>query len=688
MTSAAVSWPAGDPAADAATLALGALWVLLPGALVLRAAGVRSPALLAGAAPVVGIGAFTVAAVATAPLPVPFTWWTALAVTAALAALAAAVAAAVRALAARRPAAPPPGAHPSAGAGGPGGRTARAVGAVLLVTAAAWAVHVFRAGLGSLAVPSQEHDSVTQSLVAARIARSGEAAPWTAQPLDVVTGSPALYYPSGLHEWVALLAGTSGAWGGTVVTALNATSVLVVALVQPLGLFALAHRVLPGAGAVAGGAAALASALAYQPLLAMHHDSGAVANAAALALAPGLLALVLPPPAAERPAPAARVLPLALGCAGALNVHPSAAVTVGAGAVAWVLADGLVRRRWPLPWRWAGALACGGALAAALVLPALAAAAGAGGGSSERFARDVPVLELPAALRRVLVLPLQGGIDPEGVTAQWWLAGAVLLGAVLAGRWAGAVALTWLAWAAVSVLYLVGASAPGLDVLWDTAWNSYYRVAAHGAPWAWLLVGVAAVRLPGLLARLVPPAPRAALSGALAVVLLAGTAAGTGDAVVRALREKHADPVYQRVSPDDLAAAAFLAERVGPGERVLNNGNDGSTWGYVRHGVPVLATTPIGSPRAPRVRELLRSFREFPTDARVRELVRELGVRWVVVDADAPWLPLGGADAAFYGSDSYTVPPGLTGLDEVPGLRPVFRSGTVTVYEVPELPAP
>ncbi|NAZ78377.1 hypothetical protein GTQ99_23640, partial [Kineococcus sp. T13] len=52
----APGWISGGSAAgDAATLAVAALWVLLPGALLLAAAGVRSLPVLLGAAPAVSV---------------------------------------------------------------------------------------------------------------------------------------------------------------------------------------------------------------------------------------------------------------------------------------------------------------------------------------------------------------------------------------------------------------------------------------------------------------------------------------------------------------------------------------------------------------------------------------------------------------------------------------------------------
>ncbi|WP_432542476.1 DUF6541 family protein [Kineococcus sp. SYSU DK002] len=659
----------GTPAGDVLTLAVATLWVLVPGAAVLLAAGVRRLPVLLGGAPAVSVGLSTLAATATGALGTRFGGGTVLVATALVAALAAVL----------RGRAGPPGDRPPRG---PLPVTAL-VAAALALAAVGTTAELFRRGLGALATPSQEHDTITHTLVTARVLRTGDAAPWRAQAIDVITGDPAQYYPNGLHQWAAL---TAQAAGVDPVSGLNATSVVVLAVVQTLGLVALAARALPPAWLPAGGVAAVAAALAHQPLLAMHHDSGALPNAAAIAFAPGAIALLLPPdrPPAHRPwrAVAALVPVLALAAAGVLTVHPSAALTVGggvlgAGTVLLLARTGRDRRhdlRHDL--RWVAGLAGAAVLAGALVGTSLLRAAAAGGGSSSRFARDVPVQTLPDALHRVLTLPLQGGLDPDATRSQWWLAAAVVLGALLAGRAGAAVLGPWLVWSALAVAYLVGVTGPGVDLVWDSAWNSYYRVVAHGSPWAWLLAGVGLARVASWAA----PRARPAVAAALGAALLAGTVLAAGPTEVAALRARYAAPEYERVDADDDAAGRFLAAHVRPGERVLNSGNDGSTYAYVLHGVPVLATTAVPLASQPDLRVLARDLRAMTPQ--VRALLREHRVGWVVVDSLAPGLPLRPADAEFFGVPGYAVPPGLTDLDAVPGLRRVFTSGSVGVWEV------
>jgi len=650
----------GTPAGDALTLLIAVAWVLVPGVLVLAAGGVRRLPVLLGAAPAVSIGVSTLAASVTGLLDARFSWWTVLVATA--------VAALLGFLVRGRRAEPLEGGSP---------RAPLIAAGTLVVAAAATTCELFRRGLGTLATPSQEHDAITHTLVIARILRTGNAEPWAAQALDVVTGDPAQYYPNGLHQWAALIAQTRGV---DAVSGLNATSVVVLAVVQTLGLLALAARVLPPTWLPAGGVAAVAASLAYQPLQAMHHDSGALPNAAAIAFAPGVIALLLPPGRVTGRAVAALVPALTLACAGVVTVHPSAALTVAGGFLACFLVTLLL----PAPTRaesvlsagkWVAGLAAAGVLVAALVGTALAQAASSGGGSSSRFERDVPVESLPDALHRILTLPLQGGLDPADTRSQWWIAAAVVLGALLAGRKGLTVLLTWLVWSLLALGYLLGWRGSVLDLVWDSAWNSYYRVAAHGSSWAWLLAGVAVVRIASFARR-----SQNLAAATLGVVLLAGSATESFGTEVGALQARYADPEYQRIDTDDLAAARYLAEHVHDGERVLNSGNDGSTYGYVLHDVPIMATTAVPGAAQPELRTLLRDLRQLTPQ--VRELLQDNDVTYVVVDAEAPGLPLKASDAQFYGVDAFAVPPGLVDLDGVDGLRRVFTSGSVGVWQV------
>nr|WP_127781679.1 DUF6541 family protein [Rhodococcus sp. X156] len=126
-----------------------------------------------------------------------------------------------------------------------------------------------------------------------------------------------------------------------------------------------------------------------------------------------------------------------------------------------------------------------------------------------------------------------------------------------------------------------------------------------------------------------------------------------------------------------------------PGERVMNSANDGSTYLYVYDGIPVVNVSPLGSGR-PDTDTLLARFNRLDTDQDVRRIVRDLDIRWVYVDAEAPGIGVVQGGYPWYtGPSPFTLAPGLTGLDAVTGLDRRFTSGSVSVYEVdPSLLAP
>jgi hypothetical protein len=130
----------------------------------------------------------------------------------------------------------------------------------------------------------------------------------------------------------------------------------------------------------------------------------------------------------------------------------------------------------------------------------------------------------------------------------------------------------------------------------------------------------------------------------------------------------------------DLRAAAYVAQRIRPGERVMNNANDGSTFGYVFYGLRIVVTQSIGSRAAPYMAQLLGGFNRLGEDPAVRDTVCRLHITWAIIDDDAPRVGVRGVSWAPGGG--FTVPTGLLHLDGVRGLSPAARFGHVTVYTV------
>ncbi|HXV92742.1 MAG TPA: DUF6541 family protein, partial [Pseudonocardia sp.] len=570
-------------------------------------------------------------------------------------------------------------------------RAARAAGAGLAVLGTAVAAATWMRGIGGLATVPQEHDTVVHTLLTGYVGRTGEGAPWQLLPIDVITGEPVYFYPSGMHLSAAVTADLAG---GTV-PGFNAVTVVLLAVALSASAAALtfvaARRLRLGQGpaALAAGAATVVAAGLYRPAYQLAHDGGALPNAAALALAPGVVAgLLLLPREPRRTAVA-----VALACAGAVWVHPSAAVTIGVTAVAWwcgdAFAPALRRELRRLP----GPLLVTGGLAAVLLVPLVASSATAAARTSG-FPADTAPVGYGDAVGSTLGLAYGGYLDPPRATGQLWAAVLVAVGiaAVVALRRGYGPVAAWAAWVAVTIAYFLSPSTGPETVVTSFFYKGLVRVWSHVSLLAPVLaalgVVICAARVVVLVRRRARRLPVCATTAVAVVVaaVLAAYAAGPGRVyAVRAgdaLATRYSEPAFVRVDADDERAGEWLAARVRPGERVMNSANDGSTFLYVEHGVPVVNVYPLGLPQAPYTYELLQRFDRYPTDPAVRELLVELDVAWVYVDERAPRIGAAGSPEDWAGDGPFDLAPGLQRLDGLPGLREEFRSGTVRVYSL------
>ncbi|MGH3431858.1 MAG: DUF6541 family protein, partial [Thermocrispum sp.] len=171
-----------------------------------------------------------------------------------------------------------------------------------------------------------------------------------------------------------------------------------------------------------------------------------------------------------------------------------------------------------------------------------------------------------------------------------------------------------------------------------------------------------------------PRATSTAAAAAVAVLFGAVTVGfavpGNVDTVARAYHHGRDDTrATLPVSPGELAAMRFLARVAEPGERVMNDRNDGSVWLYALTGVKSVAAHYDDHVPPKDAAYLADHFREFRTDPRVRAAVARLGIRHVLVGD---------------GSRFPRVPPdhGLDGLPDADFVRPVYRNPDAVVYEL------
>lgn len=577
-----------------------------------------------------------------------------------------------------------------------GTSSCRRTALVLVAAAAVSALAVIRAarswwtGLnGALDTVGQEHDMVMHTVLTAFIARSGEGAVWQLAPVDLLSGGPAGYYPSGFHVQAAIVAQLLGL---DVVAAVNATTVVSVCVVASLGTAALAVVAArrcglgrPAAITAAAFAVVIATSL-YRPAYQLIHDGGVIANVAAFSLLPGVLAGVL---ALRRPSTTG-LLAAGIAAGGLVTVHPSAMVSLAITILAWWLGELLVRReRAGLQSRVLATVGVAG-VAVVVALPTLLSAAAAGG-RTQGFPIDTPLITGTRALGLVFGFPYSGFIDPT--ESLWQVAPTALLVAavvvLLVARRGGGPLVAFAVWSLLSLGQLAAPTVPGLSTIAGFYYNAWVRITSHLSVLAPVVIAlgltVAASSIAAVVRRRVGFPPHL-LSGALvllvALVYLAVPGRDYAARNTEAVATRYGTPDFSRVDGDDARAINFLAGVVRPGQRVMNSANDGSTYLYVERGVPVVEIGTLGIDEQPYTYDLLAGFNQLGRNPAIDALVRTLNIRWVYVDARAPQIGSLYSPGGWAPTSGYTTAPGLADLDRVPDLRKVFSSGSVSVYSV------
>ncbi|WP_086150820.1 DUF6541 family protein [Cellulosimicrobium sp. KWT-B] len=543
--------------------------------------------------------------------------------------------------------------------------------------AAVSAVVALRRGIGEPDLPPQTWDGVFHLNAIRHILDSGDA---SSLDLGVVanTVEGRGFYPGAWHSVVSLSTTDS------VVVASNATTLVLVGLVWPLAVVALARVVTPSWPLVS-----LASPVAAAAFVAFPERMvtwGTLwPNALAYALVPTAVALTVVAAGRSRGAPQRTLVD---------RVPPAAAAAAALVAVALAQPSGLLAY-------------------AVLVTPALVAAAVVGFREQTARVRTIRMIALLlwlggwAAVWWVLASNVgvydrqrtssvadavvqavgDGGLGSAGTGGSWsWalavlvVAGAVTLFVLRQGRWAVvsyAVSLGLFALAADTTL--------GLRDLLRPWYADVVRLAGLVPIFGAVLAGTGVVGAAVLVGRAVAsrwPEARARTTAVTTVGLVALLVVGTGwlrlDMRTDEVSGGYAGPVYGGAtnilaSADELAMLERLGDELPEDARILGDPFTGSALAYAVGGVDVVYTHVRGR-WEPDAAYLGLHFDDIETDPAVCAALDRLGVRYLYVDPDLYSV----------GHPAHDLYEGLDAEPPAGDFALVDEGGSARVYEIQE----
>jgi hypothetical protein len=530
---------------------------------------------------------------------------------------------------------------------------------VLVVAASsAAATVVWLAGLalskpgGSAVLP--QADGVTHGLLTTRMLLLGTVDPYRLNVTDLAeTAYRDSFYPVAFHVLAATVTQVA-----EVASTLLVAVTMVASVWSVLGVFALTAVV---AGRRAARRASVASAVLVPGVLVANLWWGSFTTMLATAAVPGLLAALL---AVRR---GRGRLVAALAVSGLLCAHTTEALLALGVCLLAILLEPRAGRRWRLALPGLGVVVLGALAMSAPTVRLLLAPGGAD--RPQEGSRELATID---AVVRGLLVPLQADTPSADALGLASVLGAVVVAALAsAGAWRlrGTGAGRALALVVVALLALsVAAYARPVGLLGWPWYGNAQRIGTAAATFLPMLVGAGwlAVELRARSAG----RGRAAAVRAVVAVAAAGLAAQSVVAVAAGVDEGSV------VTPDTRAAFAWLEQRVGPGERVLNDGGDGSLWAYASTGGAVrtvFGAKPGGGFEAdPELADrvhLRDHVADIATDERARRAAQEWDVRYVIVSEPTM------ADLTRRFDPAR--------LAAAPGVREVFRSGDAVVYELP-----
>jgi len=613
------------------------LWT--PGSLLAAVLGLRGW-LLAGTAPVVTMGLVGLGAPLAPVIGLRWSTWFFLAWTLLVCVAAAGVVVLLR----RRGFAPAPPTTAWSRAG-----TLTTVAAVVI--AAGVAAMTIRTGTSGLASLPQGWDAPYHANGIRFIAETGNSSNRAFGWIDVPDSPNGAFYPNAYHAFEALAYRLTG---DTVPTVMNSGMLVTAALAVPLGTIAIV-KALHGSAGLAAASALVSTSFASYPFD-LWQWGQLYPYAAGLSLVLPFLALL------------ARWLDSGFDRMGVLVALGTAALVATHSAMAFVGAVlglcYLVQRVVQAPSRFVRRdLPRLGVLAVVAVVLSGAYLLGALTMAGRTAAYNWPAVTTTSKAFGDAVL-----LGHDAHWPQWLLAGLTLVGGYLLVR------VTAWRWLLVGYLIFLGlfVVAAALDTPWSTAitapwWNDRWRLVAVLVLPATIAAGWALQAVARRLARV-----RGESFGALAVVgalLATGYLVQTGGYAERNGKRMQWDFAGSVVSDQERIGMVELGTVVRPGERVMNDGVDGTVWTYALSGAePIIGHYPNPATLSPRRKLLLDRFNQLDTDPAVSQVVRDLNIRYAVVTTGF--------------MDGFHRSPGLIGLSAVPALRVRYSNPDFTLYEV------
>ena len=473
------------------------------------------------------------------------------------------------------------------------------------------------------------------------------------------------FYPNGFHAWIAtaLQSGVADVLPGT-----NVATIVLAALVWPVGCVALVRHALGTSRLVTYAAGFSSAAFVAFPTLLL--GWGVLwPNLMGTALTPGVLALMLQ---AARTRRVGQWLGFAAGLAGLALVQPNAVVAIGVFALAW--------------------------LAAARVRAAALRHASWG-----RAALDLGVVTVVLAVG-LYVLPMISARLASTQAYVWngrvtvWSAlvevigGQLLTGSVL---WGPVILLPigigWIVtraraaipvvamWVATVVLYVIAASSTASWTALITGYwyNDKVRLASLAAVPGVVIVAASAPAIRSALARWRPLGRRPLAVGAISLLLVPLLTSGWGygirhDTLVGFFRP--ADPTHVILSDEGRRDLAALAALIPPGEGLVGRPENGSPLMYALFGTNTLYRS-IPIPTTGDAILIGTGFDELTTRPDVCEALARHHIRWAIDGTHVYWL------------DRPERSSGLFDLANVDGLEPIKAKGTYTLFQIVGCPA-